>query len=119
MKRTPLKRSTKPIKQRIPVKTKKQLQWEKEHTECELCGSTINLETHHIQGRLTHPELLNEPSNWARLCGPLWSAPGCHELVRLGKINLWKQRDKLLGRIVPKDWKREFYAELEKAKGEK
>lgn len=55
---------------------------------CVFCGSTADLQVHHIQPYHTHPELELEPSNLITLCGP--KGNNCHFLFgHLGGYERW------------------------------
>lgn len=78
-----------------------QIEWERHHRRCELCGATRNLHTHHIIPRSRAPELKENPKNWIRLCFR------CHRAIHDGKIDLNDYEYVLRDRFRPSNWKKE------------
>lgn len=47
---------------------------------CQICGTSLNLQVHHIKPIRTHPELVTEKNNCLVLCSGQNQASGCHKL---------------------------------------
>ncbi len=59
--------------------------YRRENPRCAICGTTANIEIHHILPFKEHPELELEPSNLISLCGK-WN--NCHLIHgHLGNYN--------------------------------
>lgn len=52
---------------------------------CRLCGTSLNLQLHHIQYRSEAKDLINEPKNCIMLC------VNCHQLVHSNK-HYWQAK---------------------------
>ena len=53
--------------------------YERDKGKCRLCGSTQNIQAHHILYRSERKDLINEPTNMIMLCIK------CHQLVHSNK----------------------------------
>lgn len=47
---------------------------------CQICGTSLNLQVHHVKPVRTHPELITEKNNCLVLCSGRNQASGCHKL---------------------------------------
>lgn len=47
---------------------------------CQICGSSLNLQIHHIKPIRTHAELIIDPLNCLVLCSGQNKASGCHKM---------------------------------------
>ena len=57
--------------------------YERDKGICQLCGTSQNLQLHHIVYRSENKQLINEPTNCIMLCN------NCHRLVHSNK-HLWQ-----------------------------